>query len=148
MNHLSALQHRDFVTAKLAQEVAAGRIAGPDHRLLGMSWQGKFYFDRCLPMGRSTSCRTFEHFAQALQWILATKFRVPYLSHILDDFIFSAPRTTVCNLGLQSFLALATSLHIPVNAKKTLPSSVISLHGIEVDTVAMQSRLPHMISWL
>ena len=31
LNHLSALQHRDFVTAKLAQVVAAGKIAGPFH---------------------------------------------------------------------------------------------------------------------
>ena len=31
MNHLSALQHHDFVTSKLAQEVAVGRIAGPFH---------------------------------------------------------------------------------------------------------------------
>ena len=184
LNHLSALQHRAFVTAKLAQEAAAGRNAGPfhspsppgvmlpplgvvdkkvpgqfrlihdlsfpkgdsvnshiaklhsevhyellddcvtiireigpgclvakadikdafriipihpaDHRLLGMSWQGQFYVDRCLPMGCSTSCRTFEHFAQALQWILATKFRVPYLSHILDDLLFSTPPPHHC----------------------------------------------------
>ena len=30
-----------------------------DHKLLGFSWQGKFYYDKCLPMGCSVSCQTF-----------------------------------------------------------------------------------------
>ena len=29
-----------------------------DHRLLGMTWQDKYYFDKCLPMGCSTSVCT------------------------------------------------------------------------------------------
>lgn len=28
-----------------------------DYELLGFTWQGKFYFDRCLSMGGSSSCR-------------------------------------------------------------------------------------------
>lgn len=27
-----------------------------DYHLLGFSWYGKFYYDRCLPMGASSSC--------------------------------------------------------------------------------------------
>ena len=232
VNHLSAIDHHHFVTTKLAQEVAAGRIAGPfthpspvgvvlsplgvvptkvpgqfrlihdlsfpkdksvnshiaklhsevhcellddcvsiireigqgclmgkadikdafriipihptDHRLLVMTWQDKYYFDKCLPMGCSTSCQTFESFAQALQWILITKFLVHHMSHILDDFIFFGPSASnQCLVGLQSFMALATSLHIPVNSNKTvLPTSLATIHGIEVDTTAMQLRLP------
>ena len=31
-----------------------------DHSLLGFSFEGEFYFDRCLPMGASSSCQIFE----------------------------------------------------------------------------------------
>ena len=97
-----------------------------------------------LNMGCSTSCHTFEFFAQALQWILITKFHVHHMSHILDDFIFfGSSVSNQCLVGLQSFMALATSLHIPVNSNKTvLPTSLATLHGIEVDTTAMQLCLP------
>ena len=40
-----------------------------DFHLLGMKWQGKYYFDRCLPMGCSTSCSIFESFSTALDSI-------------------------------------------------------------------------------
>ena len=59
----------------------------------------------------STSCQTFESFAQPLQWILFTKFHV----HLI---LFGPPVSCPCNVGVQSFLALATSLHIPVNSQK------------------------------
>ena len=41
-------------------------IRPEDYPLLGMTWQGKFYFDKCMPMGCSSSCRTFESFSTAL----------------------------------------------------------------------------------
>ncbi len=38
-------------------------IRQEDHHLLGFSFQGKFYFDTCLSMGCSASCRIFEEFS-------------------------------------------------------------------------------------
>lgn len=46
-----------------------------DYHLLGFSWQGQFYFDKCLPMGASSSCQIFEKFSVALQWIMQSKIR-------------------------------------------------------------------------
>ncbi|XP_077864608.1 uncharacterized protein LOC144350126 [Saccoglossus kowalevskii] len=46
-------------------------VAPHDHCLLGFRWDDHFFFDRCLPMGCSTSCRIFEHFSSALEWIFA-----------------------------------------------------------------------------
>ena len=115
-----------------------------DHKLLGFSWQGKFYYDKCLPMGCSVSCQTFELFANALQWILMSKLHVQFMSHILDDFIFfGPPDSRQSHAGLQAFLSLAHSLNIPLRHDKTVfPTTIISLHGIEVDTASMQMRLP------
>ena len=58
--------------------------------LLGFSWEGSYYYDRCLPFGLSISCRIFEAFSQAIHWILVHLLKVPKLTHILDDFMFLA----------------------------------------------------------
>jgi len=42
----------------------------PDsYDLLGIYWQGLYYYDRCMPMRCSSSCKTFEIFSTALEWI-------------------------------------------------------------------------------
>ena len=61
------------------------------YHLLGFTFQNKFYFDMCLPMGCSVSCQIFEALSCALQWICINKFRVSSMRHILDDFIFFGP---------------------------------------------------------
>ncbi len=37
--------------------------------LLGMEWRGLYYYDRCIPMGCSSSCKTFEIFSTSIEWI-------------------------------------------------------------------------------
>ena len=67
------------------------------------------------------------------------------MSHILDDFIFFGPfGSSKCATVLESSATLADSLNIPLRTDKTvLPSRVVFLHGIEIDTNHMQMRLPH-----
>lgn len=57
-----------------------------DYHLLGFSWENEFYFDRCLPMGASSSCQIFERVSVALQWVMQSKYKAGAMSHILDDF--------------------------------------------------------------
>lgn len=66
------------------------------------------------------------------------------MTHILDDFIFVGPKNSFeCMRGLQAFLALAKFINLPLKASKTvLPTTVITVHGIEVDTKLMVARLP------
>ena len=40
-----------------------------DYDLLGFFWQGKYYYDRVMPMGCASSCRTFEMFSTAIEWV-------------------------------------------------------------------------------
>ena len=111
-----------------------------DYGILGFTWQNKCYHDKCLPMGCSTSCQTVESFSTALQWILTSTLGVRNTSHILDDFIFFGPSNSPqCHTSLQAFLILAKSLNIPLRTDKTVyPTTLVSLHGIEVDTAQMQ----------
>ena len=114
------------------------------HRLLGFSWNEQYYYDKHLPMGCSLSCQLFETLSTAVQWILQNKLGVDHMSHILDDFMFfSPPGSKKCKLYLDTFIHLADSLNLPIKHTKTvLPTTCVSLHGIEVDTAAMSIRLP------
>ncbi|XP_071948797.1 uncharacterized protein [Antedon mediterranea] len=115
-----------------------------DYHLLGFSWDGRFFYGRCLPMGASRSCNIFESFSKALVWILRNKFNVRDVSHILDDFFFVGPKdSNDCHNALSQFLYLCDKIGVPIKASKTVtPTNVITIYGIEVDTVLMECRLP------
>ena len=55
-----------------------------DYNLLGMQRRGQYYFDKCMPMGCSSSCRTFELFSSALEWVAQNKL---HINHIVFSFL-------------------------------------------------------------
>lgn len=63
-------------------------VAPEDYELLGFYWEGKYYFDKCLSMGCRTSCKIFEEFSTAIEWITQNKLGITHVVHILDDFLF------------------------------------------------------------
>ena len=115
-----------------------------DYELLGMKLDGQYYYDKALPMGCSISCKLFEEFSTAIQWILTTKFHVAGVVHVLDDFLFvGRAGTDQCSLGLEAFERLCADVNIPINQSKTvLPCTTITFLGIELDSVSMEARLP------
>ena len=115
-----------------------------DHHLLGLQWEGKFYYDTCLPMGCSSSCQLFEKFSSSLQWILNHEFGIKGVSHLLDDFFFvGRPNSQQCQLALDTFLWLCADIGVPIKEEKTqLPVKVITIYGIEIDSAVMEARLP------
>ncbi|XP_062586589.1 uncharacterized protein LOC134248181 isoform X1 [Saccostrea cucullata] len=137
---------RDCLLAKtdIASAFRIIPVHSLDHELLGIQFQNKFYFDKCLPMGCSISCSIFETFSTALQWIACNKFGVPNMLHILDDFLFIGPRdSSICGLALQQFISLCEVLGVPIKSEKTEgPSTEIVFLGIQLDTVKWEARLP------
>ena len=114
-----------------------------DYGLLGMKWKNKYYYDRCMPMGCSSSCKTFETFSSALEWIARTKFKIQHVLHLLDDFLFIAPSERLCQQQLNIFLQFCSYLGVPIAPEKTFgPSTTLSFVGIELDTVLKEARLP------
>ena len=67
-----------------------------DYDLLGTKWKNKYYYDHCMPMGCSSSCKTFETFSSAFEWIARTKFKIPHVLHLLDNFLFIPPSERLC----------------------------------------------------
>ena len=118
-------------------------IQPKDYPLLGIMWKGVYYYDRCMPMGCSSSCSTFEKFSTTVQWIAQNKLNIHYMLHLLDDFLLAAMTEKLCKDQLQLFLFLCDYLGIPMAPEKTCgPSTKLSFAGIELDTLLSEARLP------
>lgn len=112
--------------------------------LLGFTWRGKFYADRSLPFGLAISCQCYQAFSDSLAWILKHKLNVKSLTYILDDFIFiSSYNSNKCLVSLNSFLKLSEEINLPIKHSKTVqPTTLATLHGINVNTDDMTLSLP------
>jgi hypothetical protein len=71
-----------------------------DNDLLGIFWQGKFCYDRAMPIGCASSCRTFEMFSTALEWVAKKHLTIPHLINILDDYLMAASTYHQCRINL------------------------------------------------
>ena len=90
--------------------------------LLGMTWEGEMYVDKTLPFGLRSA-----PIISALAWMMLCK-GVSIVDHYIDDFITAGrPRSMKCHNNLQIMLETCD------NTRYT---------GIEIDTMAMQLRLP------
>ncbi|XP_033739602.1 uncharacterized protein LOC117326910 isoform X1 [Pecten maximus] len=119
-------------------------ISPNDYELLGMKIAGKYYFDRVLPMGCSISCNLFEQLSTALHWAMENHFQAAGVVHVLDDFLFAGPpNSEKGRADLVSFLALCQRVGIPIKHSKTVqPTTTITFLGVEIDSIAMEARLP------
>jgi len=114
-----------------------------DYPLLGLQWKGQWYYDRCLPMGCSSSCKIFESLSTAMEWIARTKLGIPQILHILDDFLIIGESTSACQAKLQRFLHFCEDIGVPMAPEKTEgPSPVLTFAGIELDCIRFEARLP------
>ena len=114
-----------------------------DYHLLGMQWKGMYYYDRCMPMGCRSSCKTFEMLSTAVEWIARNKLGIASMIHLLDDFLIVNRSRDLCSQQLELFTRTCAYLGIPIAPEKTVgPSTVLSFAGIELDTNTMEARLP------
>ena len=114
-----------------------------DYPLMGLYHKGKYYFDKTLAMGLSSSCSLFEEFSSALEWAIINKLKAEKTVHILDDFLFLAKSQDKCSSTLDSFLNMATDIGVPIAEEKTVqPTQCIIFMGIELDSLLFEARLP------
>ena len=114
-----------------------------DYNLLGLKWRDQYYFDKCMPMGCSSSCRTFELFSSALEWVAQNKLHINHVIHLLEDFFIIAASQEICQRHLNLFVDLRGHLGVPIAPEKTCgPATTLSFAGIELDTIQLEARLP------
>lgn len=113
------------------------------YHLTGFTFQGQYYYDRCLPMGCSSSCHIFERFSDALVWVLRQKFHVTNIVKVLDDFLFVHSNIHECQRSLSSFQELCMRVGVPISVEKTVqPTTCLTFLGVQLDTARMQVELP------
>eukprot|EP00731_Ephydatia_muelleri_P015118 Em0008g838a len=110
-----------------------------------MEWQGQVYVDTALPFGLRSAPKIFTALADLLEWIIR-KRGVDHVDHYLDDFIILGPTCdSRCKRGLDVVLELCERLGVPLAMEKLEgPTTCLTFLGIEVDTEAMELRLPEM----
>ena len=114
-----------------------------DYSLLGMKFDNLYYFDRCLPMGLSSSCNIFEAFSTPLEWLSIHRLGASSVLHILDDFLFIAKTKDRCEADLGKFISLCHHLGVPLAPEKTVgPDTVLQFAGITLDSMGREARLP------
>lgn len=112
------------------------------YNLTGFFYKG-FYYDRCLPMGCSSSCLIFERFSSSLKWILSEHYKVKHVVKVLDDFLFVGSTYEDCMQSLAAFKHMCSKTGVPIaNHKTEGPSKCLTFLGIELDTDNMMARLP------
>ncbi|CAC5385788.1 unnamed protein product [Mytilus coruscus] len=113
------------------------------YNLFGFMRERRYYYNKNLQMGCSSSCHIFENFSTALEWIDKNKILIPNIVHILDDFMIVDKTENGCKTILERFLAICNDMGIPISKVKTFqPSQVMSFVGYEIDTRLMTVRLP------
>jgi len=113
-----------------------------DWWLLGFSWHGRFWSDQFLPFGLRTSPIIFDKFSSALEWILKNETQWKETLHYLDDFLGVFPATQKVDSAILEFNRVCRELGFKVKDTKNEEGTRVTFLGIELDTVAMEARLP------
>lgn len=117
----------------------------PDDRpLLGLSWDNKFYFDKCLTLGCGSSCRIFEEFSTAIKFILLRFIKNAHIVKVLDDFLIITSATHPCpSLAYRQMFAVFQLLGVPLALDKCVaPCSVLTFLGLEINVIEQSVKLP------
>ena len=116
-----------------------------DRPLLAMQWQGKVYVDKALPFGLRSAPKLFNAIADAIEWV-AKNQGASHLWHYLDDYItIGRAGTGECEFNKRIFHHVCSRLGVPLAVDKCEgPTTCLTFLGIEIDTVAMELRLPQV----
>jgi len=77
-----------------------------------------------------------------MEWVARNKLVIPNILHILDDFLILEKSHEAGNVTLQRFLHFCEDIGAPRAPDKTEgPSHVLTLAGIELDCLELETRL-------
>ncbi len=128
------------VDVKAAYRTIAVRPA--DWPLLGMHWEGRYYFHRTLPFGLRSSCHLWERYATAAEWVITHVFGVVDIIHYVDDSFLAAATEEACLHCLRQTKLAYDELGVPDAPDKTEgPTTRLTFLGIQIDSQAMTVSL-------
>ena len=115
-----------------------------DHYLLGMQWQGNYFVDMALHFGLRSAPYIFSSVVDLVEWVLKKQYDVSFLLHYLDDFhTLGPPNYQTCQRNLDTCIQQFQDWGIPLHPNKLEgPSTLLTVLGIELDSLLLQARLP------
>ena len=115
-----------------------------DYSLLGFKCEGKYYYDRALPMGCSISCNKWEMFSTFIEWYLKSRVAEGNAMHYLDDFLFvGADGSNECANLLSDFHTVCSILGVPIANEKTEgPVKKLVFLGLLLDSEKQTVEVP------
>ena len=113
-----------------------------DQPLLGIKWQGQFYYEKVLPFGLRSSPAIFDAVSSGIEWIMQYQFSIHQLLHYLDDFLCVSSGAVVANQQLSILLRAFVYLGVPLApARVEGPLSCLTFLGITLDCIRLEARL-------
>ena len=115
-----------------------------DFDLLGFKIGDEYYIDKCLPMGCSISCLTFERFSTFIHWLVSSESKSNDLDHYLDDFFFAGKaNSSNCFELMTHFDNICHRIGVPIAEEKTVgPVTCMEYLGLTIDTEQLLIRIP------
>lgn len=117
-------------------------VAISDRWLLGFSWLGIYYIECFLPFGLRTAPLLFDLFARGLHYILAVELCWSIVLYYIDNFLTILRPYTDPAAYKSEFEATCQMLGLKRHPDEEESGTCIEFLGIELDTVAMEARLP------
>lgn len=118
-------------------------VCPDDKPLLCFHWRDEYYMDATLSMGCSSSCKLFESFSTALEWIAMKKLGARKVIHVIDDFLFMAATYQKCLQDKGGFEAMCAEIGVPLAPEKACgPATTLDFLGITIDTIKQETRMP------
>lgn len=111
--------------------------------LFGVRWRSKIYFAVRLTFGCRSSPKIFDSLSEALCWILLNNYKLPFVLHLLDDFLVVDFPTSPPARCISTLKKVFAHLGVPLSDEKTSgPCTSLEFLGIILDSVSMQASLP------
>ncbi|XP_069051374.1 uncharacterized protein [Lepisosteus oculatus] len=111
--------------------------------LFGVHWRNKFFFAVHLTFRCRSRTKIFDTLAEALCWILLNNYRLPFLVHLLDDFLtVDFPHASPARAS-STLTSVFGKLGVPLATDKTTgPSHIIQFLGITLNSINFSASLP------
>ena len=77
--------------------------------LLGFKIDSDYFIDKCMPMGCSISCSTFEQISTFLHWLTTKESNSENLDHYLD-FFFAEKANSNCQSLMTTFINICKKI--------------------------------------
>ena len=118
-------------------------IRRDQHHLYCIKWRGLYYYYVRLCFGLRSSLVLFDSLSRAVCWIARSNYEIPYILHLLGDFLTIQPPSTIGHRTMALLTLLFNRLGIPLSKKTTAgPTTCLEYLGVVLDSDRLECRLP------